>query len=101
MDSIRVLVSNKFFLLAYGLIRNKVAGTVYGTANRQPRPVVFGRHKALSGSDAYFLCLGGVGHITRGLQPTARSAVVLGYWVGKMKLVAARRFTQAAAETGR
>ena len=43
----------------------------------------------------------GVGHITRGLQPTARRAVVLGYWVGKMKLVAARRFTQAAAETCR
>ena len=43
----------------------------------------------------------GVGHITRGLQPTARSAVLLGYWVGKMKFVAARRFTQAAAETCR
>ena len=62
MDSIRVLVSNKFFLLAHGLIRNKVAGTVYGTANHQPRPVVFGKHKALSDSDAYFLCLGGWPH---------------------------------------
>ena len=62
MDSIRVLVSNKFFPLIYRLIRNKVAGAVYGTANRQPRPVVFGRHKALSGSDAYFLCPGGWPH---------------------------------------
>ncbi len=70
--------SNKFYLFTYDQIKEKVAGAVYGTANRQPRWVVFGTDKSLVNGFAYFLCFGGWPH-NLGLQPTAHSTEV---WKG-------------------
>ena len=64
--------SNKSCLFTYVQIISKVAGAVYGTANRQPRSVVFGTDKSFVNGFAYFLWFGGWPH-NLGLQPTAHS----------------------------
>jgi hypothetical protein len=57
--------SNKSYLFTYVQIKNKkkkVAGAVYGTANRQPRSVVFQTDKSFVNGFAYFLWSGGWPH---------------------------------------
>ena len=72
--------SNKSCLFKYVQIINKVAGALYGTANRQPRTGVFQTDKSFVNGFTYFLCFRGWPH-NLGLQPTAHSP---GIWKGQV-----------------